>query len=109
MTITDFDPQVSGNHVVWWGGSFGNRHVYLNDGSSVTKAISETGTQNQIPQIDGNLVVWQGNDGDDRDRSLGRHHASCKSLDNDYTDTNPRISGNHIVWQVGSSLASQRH
>lgn len=94
--FTDFDPQVSGNHVVWWGGVFGDRQVYLNDGTTTT-AIS-TGTLNQKPQIDGNLVAWQGNDGDD-EIVVWDGASAVQITHNTYADTNPRISGNHIVWE----------
>lgn len=93
--FTDFDPQVSGNHVVWWGGVFGDRQIYFNDGTTTTPI--STGTLNLYPQIDGNLVVWQGNDGDD-EIFVWDGTSAVQITHNNYADSRPQISGNHIVW-----------
>jgi hypothetical protein len=96
-TFPDFDPQVSGQKIVWWGGVFSDFQVYLFDGSSVTPLSS--GTRNRFPRIDGDMVVWQGFDGNDDEIYLWNGTEVIPITDNDYNDTNPQISGNHIVWQ----------
>ena len=59
----DFDPQVSGETVVWWGGVFNDFQIYqYKDG--VVAPIS-SGIRNQFPRIDGDFVVWQHFDGND--------------------------------------------
>ena len=97
--IADFDPQVSGNQVVWWGGLVGVYDVYYYNGSSVSK-LSQTSTQNQFPKIDGNLIVWQGFDGHDLEIFAYDGNSVVPLTNNEYDDTVPQVSGNHIVWQA---------
>lgn len=96
-SFPDFDPQVSGNHVTWWGGVFNDFQIYLYDGATV-REIS-TGIRNQFPQIDGQYVVWQGFDGNDDEIFLWDGYKVTQLTDNTTGDTSPKIDGNHIVWQ----------
>jgi hypothetical protein len=106
-SFPDFDPQVSGNHVTWWGGVFNDFQIYLYDGATV-REIS-TGIRNQFPQIDGQYVVWQGYDGTDDEIFLWDGYKVTQLTDNALSDTSPKIDGNHIVWQqsIPSSGNSQ--
>jgi hypothetical protein len=100
-SFPDFDPQVSGNHVAWWGGVFNDFQIYLYDGATV-REIS-TGIRNQFPQIDGQYVVWQGYDGTDDEIFLWDGYKVTQLTDNTLNDTSPKIDGNHIVWQAAIS------
>ncbi len=94
---SDFAPQVSDGQVVWWGGVFNDFQIYLYDGTTVRQL--STGIRNQYPQIDGPNVVWQGYDGHDYEIYLWNGQSVSQLTDDDVDDTNPQISGNHIVWQ----------
>jgi hypothetical protein len=95
----DWDPQISGANLVWYGGTFNDTHVYLWNGLT-TRRLS-TGFRDEEPQIDGENVVWQGFDGNDYEIFLWNGHKITQITDNDFYDTLPQISGNHIVWQGG--------
>jgi hypothetical protein len=92
----DFNPRISGDKVVWWGGVFNNFQIYMWDGS--LHQLS-TGTRSQFPQIDGDNVVWQGFDGVRNQIFFWNGHEVIQVTNNNYDNTNPQISGNHIVWQ----------
>ncbi len=97
----DFDPQVYGDSVVWWGGVFNNNQVFLWDGDEIQQ-LSNTGL-NQFPKIDGDYIVWQGWAGFGTGQPLQiffwdgeeTHQITSTTFGNSV----PQISGNHVVWQ----------
>lgn len=94
----DFDPQVSGETVVWWGGVFNDFQIYQYKDGAVAPISS--GIRNQFPRIDGDFVVWQHFDGNDDEIYFWDGAAAVPLTNNNYNDTVPRISGNHIVWEA---------
>jgi hypothetical protein len=101
----DFDPQISGGKVTWWGGVFNNNQVYLWENGAVTQ-LSNSGL-NQFPKIDDQYIVWQGWEGfggGDLEIFLWDGTQVHQLTDNDVDDTMPMISGNHIVWQSGGGV-----
>lgn len=102
---SDFDPQISGGQVTWWGGVFNNNQVFLWD-NGVTTQLSDSGL-NQFPKIDGQFIVWQGWEGygnGDLEIFLWDGNQVHQLTDNAVDDTMPQISGNHIVWQSGGGI-----
>jgi hypothetical protein len=95
-SFPDFDPRVSGNNVVWWGGVFNDFQVSLFDG--VTTLEISSGVRNQFPEIDGDNVVWQSYDGHDYEIMLWNGHEVIQLTNNDYDDTTPQLSGSHVAW-----------
>ena len=92
----DFDPRIAGNNVVWWGGVFNDFQVSLFDG--VTTRELSSGITNQFPEIDGDNIVWQSDDGNDFEIMFWNGHEVIQLTDNDYDDTRPQVSGDHVTW-----------
>ncbi len=95
----DFWPSISGDTVVWWGGVFNDFQIYLWDASDGVTHTLSTGIRNQYPQIDGQFVVWYGYDGHDDEIFFWDGEEVHQITDNEFDDTAPMLSGNHIVWQ----------
>ncbi|MEM9271340.1 MAG: carbohydrate-binding protein [Cyanobacteria bacterium P01_F01_bin.143] len=97
--FSDYNPEISGNNVVWAGYDGNDNEIYLynyNDGFVVQ--LTDNDTDDNSPQIFGNQVVWSGYDGNDSEIYLYDGSQTRQITDNDTFDINPQISGNNLVW-----------
>ena len=95
--LSDYDPQISNNNVVWSVYDGNDSEIYLYDGSSIIQR-TDNETYDSNPQISGNNIVWVGDDGNDSEIYLYDGSSIIQLTDNETYDSNPRISGNNVVW-----------
>ena len=112
-TYDDRDPQVSDTHVTWWGSeSLGlDSEVFLYEiaaGDPINNAInlSDNDENDFSPQISGDMVVWTGQRSGkqeiilyDGTGTVEEPRVEQLTTYSGYSNTEPRIDGNTIVWQ----------
>ena len=106
----DFFPFVSGNNVVWTGGSSSDddssTEVFFYDGKN-TIQLTDNDFLDFAISISGNNVIWFGNDGNDSEIFLYDGTTTTQLTDNEINDSNPRISGNSVVWEADDGNDSE--
>jgi len=96
-SFNDWEPQISGNNVVWSGNT---GEIYFYNGST-TSALTANSFVEFNPQISGNKAVWAGNGGPASSKEIYLYNGSTVTTltVNSYNDVSPQISGNNIVWE----------
>jgi hypothetical protein len=101
-SLADYEPQISGDYVVWAGSDGVDQEIYLYDGAE-TRQLSNNNRLDQHPAIDGNMIVWEGFDGTDYEIyyyqiGVSTSPKSIMPATDTVNDTQPAVSGNNIVW-----------
>jgi subtilisin family serine protease len=96
--VGDYNPDVSGNQVVWSGYDGVDDEIYLYDDNQVVQLTDNQTYEYNVQISDGN-VVWQGYDGVDDDEIYLYQGGEVVQLTNNQTyEYNVQISGNNVVW-----------
>ncbi|NUQ62011.1 MAG: S8 family serine peptidase, partial [Pirellulales bacterium] len=109
-SMDDFDPQVSGARVVWYGNDGKDYEIYLYDAVAGTVTqVTNNEVEDTPPLVDGENIVWRRRDGADYDiflyNALSRATVQVTSDGMDSNDV--QLAGDYIVWQGfdGASLS----
>ncbi len=100
-TVDDYEPQVSGDRLVWYGYDGSDYNVYTWAlGDSSPTSVSDNTLDDYSPQVSGDRVVWYGYDGSDFEIytwALG-DSSPTQITDNTISDYSPQVSGDQVVW-----------
>lgn len=98
--VSESDPQISGNHIVWYSGAGSQSdpdYVHLYNIETNTKTTLGSGSW---PRIDGDNVVWHAQAGGGV--QIFHHNidtnATTQVTDNNLLNHEPAVSGENIVW-----------
>ena len=101
----DFDPQISGSNVAWYGsgGTDGgtDTEIFFFNGSTVTQLTTNSTSESDL-QISGSNAVWRGSGGTDGgtdDEIFFFNGSTVTQLTTNSTfDFQPQISGSNVAW-----------
>ncbi|MGI0482621.1 hypothetical protein ACN4EE_17780 [Geminocystis sp. CENA526] len=94
----DFNPQISGNNVVWSGWDGNDYEIYFYNGTS-TIQLTNNNTNDDNPQISGNNVVWIGSSDNFDPPEIYFYNGNTTQLSsNTFNVQSPQISGSNVVW-----------
>ncbi len=96
-TLNNYNPQISGDNVVWQVYDGNDNEIYFYNGSETTR-LTDNDYVDESPKISGDNVVWQVYDGIDYEIYSYNGSETTRLTDNDYWDYDPQISGNNVVW-----------
>jgi beta propeller repeat protein len=102
-TITDIEPQISGNNIVWTGNDGNDDEIFLYDGETIIQ-LTDNDLFDFAPAISGNNLVWSASTANPLVTPLS--NGSIFFYDGNTTTKladvggvlNSAISGNNIVW-----------
>jgi len=96
--VYDSSPRISGDRVVWKGGSFAsNSEIYLYDGKKITQ-LTDDNVFDSSPKISGNNIVWQSGTYEQR-LFFYDGRKTIQISDSRSLNVSHQISGNNVVWQ----------
>ncbi len=109
-TLDDSSPRINNREVIWvQADGSGNTTLFVCDLTKrklKPKPAPEGFVWEDSPQTDGNLTVIARSD--DNDREIFVHNTRLQELEqitnNDFEDSYPRITGNHITWMGGGQI-----
>ncbi len=98
--LDDYDPQISGNNVIWESIFEGRApEIFLYDGAT-TIQLTDNNSREEGPRISGNNVVWMDKVGGfDWELLFYNGTTTIQLTDNDYEDMWPQISGGNVAWR----------
>ncbi|MEW6535024.1 MAG: WD40 repeat domain-containing protein [Candidatus Auribacterota bacterium] len=110
-TKPDYDPQIDGNNVIWYGNTIGFEIFYFN-GTSTTQMTNRPYVSSFKPQLENNIAVWSGYDDTLKYKEQIYYHKitenetyriTASSADN---FREPQISGSKIAYIGASGMAN---
>ncbi len=93
-------PALDGATLVWLG--FANNYdLWMFDGEKATRLTQTSGRHERSPSISAGTVVWKVPAENEKDHEiyLWRDGKTVRLTENDYEDSSPMVSGQHVVWQ----------
>ncbi|MFH1109608.1 MAG: PQQ-binding-like beta-propeller repeat protein [Planctomycetota bacterium] len=96
----DYRPQTDGNTIVWFGLSSTRETIYRWRPGQGTVQITDDNFFAWQPDVSGDVIVFAGWDGHDYEIFLRYFGVNYQLTNNDYSDEEPNIDGNRVVWQA---------
>lgn len=96
--LTDEDPQIWGNQVVWAGYDGNDYEIYLYDGTQVVP-LTDNETDDTQPRIHSGKVTWEGEGDADGEIYFWDGAKTTRLTNNARVDRAPRIHGSDVVWE----------
>ncbi len=95
-----YNPEVSGDRVVWQGYDGSDPDIYTWTPASGTVQVTNDAAQETWPLVSGNRVVWWGYDGSDLEVfTWTPAGGTVRITDNAYDDSFGGVSGDRVVWR----------
>ncbi|HNQ22961.1 MAG TPA: PQQ-binding-like beta-propeller repeat protein [Phycisphaerae bacterium] len=100
-SYSDVRPETDGQTVVWYAASGPSQsaEIWAWDATAGTRALTSNNVYDIEPDVSGSLVAFARNDGNDLEIFVLCGGVEYQITDNTYTDNEPAIDGDRLVWQ----------